>query len=214
VDTHRGELICYATQRGCTYADAEDLVQEVWLKLARAGRIAELAALPTGEQIGKLKMRLRSEMIDAHRARRCERRGRGAVHEPLHDLVRPPATHDTPRDALSRAELRVALTGCEHLDEQERGTMTPTQRKALYRARQAMRPALRSGGIDTRVAAMKAAAQLLCLATLALCCLSGCGPSAEEIRREAERNAEVSRSLMKSEHTWGTSGSMTGPGNH
>lgn len=44
--------------------------------------------------------------------------------------------------------------------------------------------------------------------------LTSCGPSEEQARREAEHNAEVSRSLMKSEHVWGSSGSMTGPGNH
>lgn len=132
---HRAELICYATQRGCSYADAEDLVQEVWLKLARTGRIAELQALSPAEQIAALKMRMKSEMINAHRARNCYRRGRGAVHEPLHLMLTLPATHDTPRDALHRAELRCALQGLEHLDEQDRGAMTPTQRQALYRAR-------------------------------------------------------------------------------
>lgn len=136
---HRAELICYATQRGCSYADAEDLVQDVWLKLARTKRIDEIDALPADEQIAALKMRLRSEMINSHRARLCHKRGSKAEHVQIEAMLSPPATHATPHDALHLAELRTALASYEHLDEKPRGSITPTQRTALYRARQAAR---------------------------------------------------------------------------
>lgn len=44
--------------------------------------------------------------------------------------------------------------------------------------------------------------------------LVSCGPTQAERQREAEINAEVSRSLIESQHHGEHSDSMTGPGNH
>lgn len=51
------------------------------------------------------------------------------------------------------------------------------------------------------------------LSLLAVLLLTHCGPSAADLKREAEINAKVSRSLIESRHHWEPSGSMTGPGN-
>lgn len=140
---HRAELICYATQRGCSYADAEDLVQEVWLKLARTQRIDEIHAMPADEQIAVLKMRLRSEMSKNWRNARAAKRGSGAVHVDLDTLLVPPSHCATPADDLHLTELRAALAGLDDLDYRERGArLNGAERVALHRRRKVARLAL------------------------------------------------------------------------
>lgn len=121
----------YALRHGCSWADAEDAIQEVWLKLARTGRLQELTALSTDEQLGKLKMRLRCAII---------RQRSGAVsHVPLDDLDQA-APGPCPGRSFDLARLREVLTAAG-IPEGQKG-LSGAARVALHRKRVALRPLL------------------------------------------------------------------------
>lgn len=159
--THWRRLHAAACQRGCTSAEAEDAVQDVFLSLARRGVLEALANRPVEAQTSYLFLRLRCVLLnrwrDAHRQRRW------ALSEalPLDDeLVSEPPTHVTPATEADRPWLEKCITlAIEKLRLQTREktwdqvrpallnegevAQSGAQRVAVHRARQRLRHLLR-----------------------------------------------------------------------
>lgn len=158
---HWRRLHAVACQRGCTSAEAEDAVQDVFLSLARRGVLEALANRPAEAQSAYLFLRLRCVLLNRWRDAHRQRRGALMVTLSLDDeLVSEPPTHVTPATEADRPWLEQCITlaveklklqtreqtwdqiGPVLLDEGE-VAQSGAQRVAVHRARQRLRHLLR-----------------------------------------------------------------------
>jgi hypothetical protein len=148
-----------ACQRGCSPAEAEDVVQEVFLSLTRRGMLVTLEGRSAEAQMAYLSMRLRCILLN--RWRDANRQCRGAMMDYLSlgdEGVPEPMTEVTPETEADRAWLATCLTtAIERLREQghrwseiipvlvqeKKTAQTGAQRVAMHRARQRLRHFLR-----------------------------------------------------------------------
>jgi DNA-directed RNA polymerase specialized sigma24 family protein len=159
---HWRPLHAAACQRGCAPVDAEDVVQDVFLSLARRGLIESLVNRPVEAQASYLFLRLRQVIINRWRDARRQCRGALEMAVSLEDENVPELpTHITPAteadrpwlaqclsDALDRLRLQTRASlwneiGPCLLDAERENARSGAQRVALHRARQKLRVLVR-----------------------------------------------------------------------
>ena len=159
---HWPRLHAAACQRGCTPLEAEDVVQELFLSLARRGVMEHLAGRPVEAQTAYLFLRLRCVLINRWRDARRQRRGASVEVLPLDDELMPElSVHSTPDREADRAWLDRCITqAVERLRVQTRAqtwfeissdliepasetVSTGARRVALHRARKKLRHLVR-----------------------------------------------------------------------
>lgn len=159
---HWPRLHAAACQRGCTPLEAEDVVQELFLSLARRGMMENLAGRPVESQTAYLFLRLRCVLINRWRDAHRQRRGASLEVLPLDDELMPElSVHSTPDREADRAWLDRCITqAVERLRVQTRAktwfeissdliepasetVSTGARRVALHRARKKLRHLVR-----------------------------------------------------------------------
>ncbi len=104
--SHRRRLLQYARLKGCGEHDAEDVVQELFLRLIRLGVLLRLSGEPDETQAAHLTRTLRCMILNQWRNRIRLRRGGAAATLSLEDLaeegVEVPCAQ-TPTTDLDRA---------------------------------------------------------------------------------------------------------------
>lgn len=85
--SHRRRLVQYARLRGCDDDDAEDVVQELFLRLIRLGLLVRLSAESDATQTAHLTRTLRCMIMNQWRNSMRMRRGGGCAPLSLHDMM-------------------------------------------------------------------------------------------------------------------------------
>lgn len=159
---HWRRLQAAACQRGCPPAEAEDVVQDVFLSLVRRGLIESLGNLPVEAQASHLFLRLRSVLMNRWRDARRQCRGALEMAVPLEDENVPELpTQTTPATEADRTWLAKCINSAFDrlrlqtraplwqeispwlLDSEHENVRSGAQRVALHRARQKLRVLVR-----------------------------------------------------------------------
>lgn len=103
---HRGRLLQYARVKGCDEHDAEDVVQDLFVRLIRLGLLMKLCAEPDTVQTAHLTRTLRSMIMNRWRHRVAMCRGGGTITESLdvmNDAGHDMASEQNPETEIDRA---------------------------------------------------------------------------------------------------------------
>lgn len=151
-----------ACQRGCPPAEAEDVVQEIFLSLARRGVLEQLAVQSHESQVSFLFLRLRCVLINRWRDAHRQRRAGPAESLPLDDEQMPELrVHTTPATEADRPWLAGCISAAidrlrrqtrektwfeispDLIHDESREARTGARRVALHRARKKLRHLVR-----------------------------------------------------------------------
>ncbi len=155
---HRCRLIEVARLRGCDHQQAEDIVQDIFMKLFRLGQLDKLHELTERKQAAVLRYRLKSALLNQWRNSQRQRRAARltvSISE-LEECEWHPVIQKTPSSELDRlwaiqmVSEALAKLGAEYgshwhmvetvlYNEGNAGTLSVAHRVALCRARKRLR---------------------------------------------------------------------------